>query len=208
MENLSTPISKAERLERVERGYRMILEGLGVDLDDAHFQDTPRRAAKAMFKELCGGLTSDEPLNITTFPSTGPSQMIKLGAIPVKSLCAHHLLPFIGTATVAYIPGKGEILGLSKLSRIVEHFARRPQVQEDLTNGIADYVFNLIRTPTASESGREEKGGCGVIIKASHMCMQLRGVNHAGDMITSALRGNFHNEDVKTEFLYMNGQAL
>jgi GTP cyclohydrolase I len=185
-------------IELVEAGFRLVLEGIGADLDNEHFKDTPRRAAKAFFNELCAGMTQPEP-KITTFPATGPSQLILLRDIPVKSFCAHHLLPFVGKAAVAYIPGKKQVLGLSKLSRIVDWRARRPQVQEDLTNEVADYLYDLIKGD--SSDGGRPRGGVGVLVRASHFCMCVRGVNHTGDMVTSSLRGVFHDPEVRAEFM-------
>lgn len=177
---------------QVEAGFRLILDGLGVDLHSAHFKETPRRAARAWIGELCSGLSTAPP-RVTTFPQEGLSQMILLRNIPVKSLCAHHLLPFIGAAHVAYIPGHGEVMGLSKLSRIVNYFSRRPQVQENLTNDIANFISDLVTHGSL--------GGVGVVIRANHMCMELRGVQHSGDMVTSALRGVFEEPEVRAEFL-------
>ena len=216
--------------ELVAAGFRRILRGLGLDLDDPHVKDTPERAARAWYRELCSGLTGGEP-EITVFPTEdNVNGMIILRDIPVKSLCSHHLLPFIGRAVVGYIPGGDHILGLSKLSRIVNYWARRPQVQERLTQQIADdlwervggsgyeaqYVppdFTIPVTPSsptfASISTGEFvfSGGVGVIIRARHMCMELRGVNHASDMMTSALRGKFlYEPQVRAEFLKLAGE--
>lgn len=178
--------------QKVVRGFELILEGLGV-APSPHTFATPERAAKAWWEELCAGLTSAPP-EITAFESEVNSMVFSRG-IPVRSICAHHLLPFSGTATVAYIPGNGKILGLSKLSRIVEYCSRRPQVQEELTEQIADAVKKYIMTA-------DDSGGVGVIIRARHMCMEMRGVLHASDMVTSALRGVIYsNESARAEFL-------
>lgn len=177
---------------RVVRGFEEVLAGLGIE-DTPHTKDTPERAARAWWTELCGGLTQ-EPPKITTFESD-VDQMILLRGIPVRSLCAHHLLPFIGEATIAYIP-HGRILGLSKLSRITNYYARRPQVQEELTEQIADAVAEHV-----FKKGKTG-GGVGVMIRANHMCMMVRGVNHSGDMVTSAVRGVFkRNSAARSEFL-------
>lgn len=197
------PMFTADR-SKVEEGFRLVLEGLGLNLADPHLQDTPRRAARAWYHEICVGVTGPAP-KLTLFPQEGPAQMVLLRNIPVKSVCAHHLLPFIGTAAVAYIPGNGEILGLSKLSRIVDYHARRPQVQENLTNHIADHVWRLIR-PDWAENFPEDltdvaAGGVGVVVRANHLCMELRGVQHSGDMVTSSLRGVFEEGAVREEFL-------
>ena len=177
--------------DKVLKGVKMLLEGLGVDMENKHFQKTPERAAKSWMEEICSGL-GDKKFRLTTFPigeNYEPS-MVVLQHIPVKSVCAHHLLPFIGEATVAYIP-KEMLCGLSKLSRIVNYFARRPQVQEELTSDIANFLCENL-----------DPQGVGVIIKATHLCMAMRGVNHDGVMTTSTLKGSFLNEsNVRAEFM-------
>ncbi len=180
---------------KLARGFELILEGLGIDWTaDPHFRETPERAAKAWYHELFSGLTGEVP-TITTFPDRDESQLVILQGIPVKSVCAHHLLPFFGTASVGYISGTKRLLGLSKLSRIVDYCARRPHVQEGLTNNIADYLMPLVCPPKSS-------GGCGVVIKATHLCMAMRGVKHDGLMVTSALRGSIKDEpETRAEFL-------
>lgn len=187
---------KKPNIAQVERGVREMLLGLGVDINSPHVKDTPKRVAKAWFNELCSGLTSKPPV-VTTFPYDGEPGMIILHDVPIQSMCSHHLLSFVGTAVIAYIPGARKIVGLSKLSRIADHFARRPQVQEVLTNQIADHVWGLI------QGDAEHPGGVGVVIKARHQCMELRGVRHPGLMETSALRGIFHNAEVRSEFLQL-----
>ncbi len=189
-------ISKREAdLDTIVIGFKYILDGLGIDYSaDPHMRDTPMRAAKAWYDEICAGITGDPP-KITMFDSDNDNMVI-LRDIPVRSVCSHHLLPFVGTACVAYIPGDGKILGLSKLSRIVNYHSRRPQVQEALTEQIADNVFNLV-----SCKKNMSLAGVGVIVRASHMCMLLRGVNHAADMVTSSLRGRFLESDLRSEFL-------
>ncbi len=194
----------------LEQGFRLILEGLGLDLEHPHLKDTPARAARAWYNELCSGITQPKP-KITTFPSEG-DEMIVLQNIPIRSLCSHHLLPFYGHAAIAYIPGGEEILGLSKLSRIADYWARRPQVQEALTVQIADHVASLasVQGTTRHVEGEgsvythEEKGGVGVVIRAQHMCMLMRGVQHEGEMKTSAMRGVFlTSPSARAEFLQL-----
>lgn len=174
------------------RGFANILDGLGIE-PGPHTKDTPERVARAWWDELCVGLTGPEP-KITTFESVVDSMIVSRG-IPVRSMCAHHLLPFVGTATVAYIPAGNQILGLSKLSRLVDYWSRRPQVQEELTEQIADAVHKAIAAEEPAE------GGVGVMIQARHMCMEMRGVKHASDMVTSAIRGTFFRPEVRAEFL-------
>ena len=185
--------------DKVEAGIRMMLEGLGVDLMEPHFIETPKRAMRAWTSELCSGL-GEKSFKLTTFDieeDFEPS-MVVLQHIPVKSVCAHHLLPFVGEATVAYIPNK-HLCGLSKLARVVDYFSRRPQVQEKLTHDIAKYLRSQL-----------DPQGVGVIIKANHMCMQMRGVNHDGTMTTSSLKGTFIKEGpVRAEFMALaQSQAM
>ncbi len=185
--------SGEQNMEQLERAFELLIEGLGLDHSDSHLQDTPRRAAEAWAKELCAGLNGPQ-FRLTTFPveSEADSSMVALQQIPVKSICAHHLLPILGWATVAYVPN-GQLCGLSKLSRVVDHFARRPQVQERLTNQIADFL----------QTGLHPQG-VAVQVKASHMCMELRGVNHTGLMTTSTLRGVFRQDTtLREEFMQL-----
>lgn len=188
----------------LQNGFRLILTGLGLDLESPHLIETPQRAAKAWYHELCKGLTG-EPPKITTFPADLATKtgMVVLQHIPIRSICSHHLLPFFGEATIAYISGNHKILGLSKLSRIADYWARRPQVQEELTNEITQHICDLMGVT-------DEQGGVAVVIKATHMCMVMRGVNHPGAMVTSAMRGHFlHKPQVREEFLAItqNGRS-
>lgn len=187
-------------VRKIRDGFTMIIEGLGLDPNSEHLLETPERAADAFYFELCRGL-KDAPPKITTFSSDNHS-LILLRDIPIKSLCEHHLLPFVGTAVVGYIPGTGKILGVSKLSRIADHFARRPQVQERLTEQIADFLAALV---VDEETG---EGGVGVMIQASHFCMMMRGVDHPGRMVTSALRGVLYSKpEARAEFLRLVEEA-
>ena len=199
-----------ERYKKLEAAYEAVLDALyspeGDDKsplvpclwrEDPHLKDTPSRVAKAMLFELCSSLHLPEP-RITTFHSEKVESMIILRDIPIKSLCAHHLLPFVGHATIGYIPSANNIIGLSKLSRIANWVARRPQVQEELTEQIADTVSKLV-SPNYKTTAM--LGGVGVVVQCNHFCMALRGVNHTGDMVTSALRGVFKKGNVRKEFL-------
>ncbi|KKL75905.1 hypothetical protein LCGC14_2050240 [marine sediment metagenome] len=182
-------------------GFLNVLKGLGLDTEEPHYKRTADRCARTWYNELCIGLTKPPP-KITVFP-TDRDEMVMLRGIPIRSLCAHHLLPFVGTATIAYIPGKGKLLGLSKLSRIANWYARRPQVQEELTSQIADAVAHY-----AVSEDEQQKGGVGVIIRARHMCMELRGVEHPADMVTSAVRGVFLTKpEARAEFLELNNNG-
>jgi GTP cyclohydrolase I len=162
-----------------------------VNLADMHLKDTPRRTAEAWAGELCAGLAEDAP-DFDVFPLEEgyPTGMVALDRIPVKSICAHHLLPFVGEAVIGYVPGT-YLCGLSKLSRVVNHYARRPQLQEHLTHQIAGFLQE-----------RLQPAGVGVLIQATHLCMEVRGVNHSGSMTTTALLGTLqHDSAVRAEFL-------
>jgi GTP cyclohydrolase I len=176
---------------KIEAGFRMVLEGLGVNLADVHLQDTPRRTAESWAGELCAGL-KEPPPDFDVFPLEEgyPTGMIALDRIPVKSICAHHMLPFLGEAVIAYLPG-ASLCGLSKLSRVVNHFARRLQLQEHLTHQIAGFLQE-----------RLQPAGVGVLIKATHFCMEVRGVNHSGSMTTTAFLGSLRTDPgLRDEFL-------
>ena len=177
-------------IDKITAGFRQVMEGLGLDLDEPHLKDSARKTAQAWVEELCAGL--HEPaykLRVYPIEEGFRPGVIALRDIPVKSLCAHHLLPFVGRATVAYLP-EASFCGLSSLSRVVDHFARRPQLQEHLTHQIAEYLRESLRPQ-----------GVGVFIEASHFCMELRGVNHPGRMSTSTLIGAFeHDAAVRAEF--------
>ena len=184
---------------KVRQGVQLLMEGLGVDLDSEHYRDTPERTANAWIDELCSGL-GEKKFSLTTFPvgANYESSMVVLQHIPVRSVCAHHLLPFYGEATVAYIPDE-RLCGLSKLSRIVDYFSRRPQVQEELTSDITNFLCEQLSPQ-----------GAGVIVKATHMCMAMRGVSHDGVMTTSSLKGLFLSQgNVRAEFMALaNTQSL
>src|SRR3954454_24482280 len=173
--------------ERMEGAIAEFLDALGVDLTDESLQDTPRRVAAA-FSELLTPL----PFAPTTFPNAeGYDELVVARSIPFHSLCEHHLLPFHGVAHVAYLPGE-RIVGLSKLGRVVESFARRLQVQERMTVQIADWVEEFL-----------QPRGVGVVLEAEHLCMSLRGVQKPGTItVTSALHG-IVRDDARTrqEFL-------
>ena len=177
--------------DKLEAGFRQVLEGLGLAPDDPYFRDSPKRMARAWGEELCAGLREPE-LAFEVYPIEEGFQagLIALQSIPVKSLCAHHFLPLAGHAVVGYLPD-AHFCGLSNLSRVVDHFARRPQLQENLTSQIAQFLARQLKAR-----------GVGVVVKASHYCMEFRGVNHGGLMTTSTLLGEFQeNPDLRAEFL-------
>ncbi|MCK6254056.1 GTP cyclohydrolase I FolE [Pseudomonas fragi] len=179
--------------ESMQQYYRGVLEALGENPEREGLLDTPKRAAKAM-RYLCHGYeqTLDEIVNGALFNAT-TDEMVIVRDIELYSLCEHHLLPFIGKAHVAYIP-TGKVLGLSKVARIVDMFARRLQIQENLTRQIAD----AIREVTDAD-------GVGVVIEAQHMCMMMRGVQKQNSMMqTSVMLGSFRVSDVvRQEFLQL-----
>ena len=178
-------------LPAAERAVADLLAALGQDLDDEHLRGTPRRVA-ATFDELL----SPRPFSVTTFPNDeGYDELVIARDIPFHSLCQHHLLPFKGVAHVAYLPGE-RILGLSKLARVVELFARRLQVQERLTKQIADWLEHHLHPK-----------GVGVVVEAEHLCMTLRGVQATGSRtVTSSLHGLLRDDSgSRAEFLALAG---
>lgn len=175
----------------MEEHWARIIEAVGEDLDRPGLRDTPKRAANA-FEFLTRGYRQsvDEVVNEALFPSDS-SEMILVQDVELYSLCEHHLLPFIGKCHVAYIP-TGRVLGLSKVARIVDVFARRLQIQESLTTQIAETIMDV--------TGAE---GVGVIIEARHMCMMMRGVEKQNSVMkTSAMLGTFRSsQKTREEFL-------
>jgi len=175
----------------VEEHWASIIEAIGEDLNRPGLADTPKRAAKA-FEFLTRGYhqSLDEVVNRALFPSES-SEMILVQDVELYSLCEHHLLPFIGKCHVAYIP-TGRVLGLSKVARIVDLFARRLQIQEALTMQIAETIMEVT-----------EAAGVGVIIEAQHMCMMMRGVEKQNSVMkTSAMLGEFRDsQTTREEFL-------
>ena len=171
--------------------YRQILLGLGEDPEREGLLDTPKRAAKAM-QYLCHGYSQsvDEIVNGALFASDN-DEMVIVKNIELYSLCEHHMLPFIGKAHVAYIP-TGKVLGLSKIARIVDMFARRLQIQENLTRQIAEAIQSVT-----------DAAGVAVVIEAQHMCMMMRGVEKQNSsMVTSVMLGEFRdNAATRSEFL-------
>ena len=176
-------------LAKIEAGVRLILEGIGEDPDRPGLKGTPRRVA-LMYEEICAGLHSDPRQFIHVIPAETHDEMVIVKDIPVHSVCEHHLVPIVGVAHIAYIPKEGRIVGLSKLARVADLMARKPQIQERLTTEIADLLYEELR-PT----------GVMVVIEAKHMCMEMRGIKKPGSKtITSALRGGFlHDPRTRAE---------
>jgi GTP cyclohydrolase I len=177
-------------LGRIEGAVREILIAIGEDPDREGLARTPARVAAA-YAELFAGLREDPRRHLRVTFDEGHQEMVVLRDIPFASMCEHHLLPFTGFAHVGYIP-KGRVVGLSKLARLVEGYARRPQVQERMTSEIADAIMEELAPQ-----------GCGVVIEASHTCMTIRGIQKPGaTMITSAMRGGFKRRpETRAEFL-------
>ena len=170
-------------LEKIERGVRLILEGVGEDAERAGLQRTPRRVAE-MYAELTAGMREDPVQHVQALPGDRHDEMVIVKEIHFASLCEHHLAPFVGKCHIAYIPKEGRIVGLSKLARLVETFARRLQVQERLTSEIADTLFEGLKPV-----------GVMVVMEAEHTCMTIRGVKKPGAVtITSAIRGGFRKD--------------
>ena len=167
--------------KKIEEGVRLILEGIGEDPDREALLETPARVAR-MYEEVFAGLTEDPARHFETTFDEHHEEMVLVRDIPFYSMCEHHLVPFFGNAHVAYIPAAdGRVCGLSKLARLVEAFARRPQVQERLTTQIADTLIEQL-----------DPQGVIVVMEAEHMCMSMRGVKKPGSKtITSAVRGAF-----------------
>jgi GTP cyclohydrolase I len=167
-------------LSKIEAGVRLILEGIGEDPERPGLQGTPRRVA-LMYEEICAGLHEDARKILHVIPAETHDEMVIVKDIPLQGLCEHHLLPFTGVAHIAYIPKEGRIVGLSKLARVADLMAKKPQIQERLTTEIADLLDTEL-----------EPTGVLVVIEAEHMCMEMRGVKKPGSKtITSALRGGF-----------------
>ncbi|WP_448613286.1 GTP cyclohydrolase I [Modestobacter sp. URMC 112] len=180
-------------LPAAERAVAGLLRALGRDPTSPHLADTPRRVAGS-FAELL----SAPPFDLTTFPNDeGYDELVIATGVPVQSLCEHHLLPFAGVAHLAYLPGE-RILGLSKLARVLELFARDLQVQERLTQQVADWLQENLRPR-----------GVGVVVVAEHLCMSLRGVRAGGARtITSALHGVLRDDArSRAEFFALTGMS-
>jgi GTP cyclohydrolase I len=183
----------APDLARAELAAGDFLRALGMDLTAEHLHETPARMARAWAEML-----APRPFDLTTFPNEeGYDEMVVVRDVPVRSICEHHLLPFTGVATVGYLPGD-RIVGLSKLARVVEHFACRPQTQERLTKQVADWLQEHL-APRA----------VGVVVAAEHSCMTLRGARATGSStVTSALLGHLRDDPrSRQEFLSLAGIA-
>jgi len=174
--------AKAVDLERIERAVREILAAIGEDADREGLRATPARVSR-MYEELLAGMRHSPMDHLQSIFHEKYDEVVLLRDIPFHSLCEHHMMPFIGTANVAYLPD-GKVLGVSKLARIVDSYARRLQVQERLTAQVADFLMDHLKPK-----------GVAVVIEASHTCMTIRGIRKPNaEMVTSALRGLFKTD--------------
>jgi len=177
------PAKPKADLDRIARGVRLILEGIGEDPEREGLRETPQRVAE-MYVELTAGMREDPSEHIVPLSGNKHDEMVIVKDITIASLCEHHLAPFVGKCHIAYIPKNGNILGVSKLARLAEGFSRRLQLQERLTTEIANTLFERLRPL-----------GVMVVIEAEHACMTLRGVKKSGAMtVTSAVLGGFRKD--------------
>lgn len=176
----SKPVDKA----RIEAAVRELLDALGEDATREGLLETPARVAR-MFEEVCAGMREDPNLHLQRqFAVSGDDEMVIVRDIPFSSFCEHHLLPFIGKAHVAYIPTNGQVTGLSKVARVIEGYARRLQIQEQLTNQVADAFVDELKVQ-----------GVLVVMEAEHTCMTIRGIKKPGSItVTSAVRGTMKTD--------------
>lgn len=200
--NGAAPLAAGSRPARVAAAMDALLDALELDRSDPNLVDTPQRVARA-YEELFAGLREGKMPTFRTFPNTeGYSEMVSVLDVPFYSVCAHHFLPFFGSAHIAYIPSE-RIVGLSKLARLVDFYARRPQLQERMTEQIVACVKRML-----------DPRGVMVVIEGRHFCMEMRGVSKPGVLTTtSAISGAFEDGRVRQEFLALlsrrpgNGQT-
>ena len=179
----------------IEAAVKRLLKAIGEDPRREGLKDTPRRVAE-MYEEIFGGISADPRKHLKVFSTKNQDEMILVRDVPFYSMCEHHLMPFFGVAHVAYIP-RDKVVGLSKIPRIVDMFARRLQVQERLTNEVADALQEAL-----------DPVGVIVVFEGAHSCAALRGVKkHGVNMLTTAKRGEFRtNRDLRDEFYRMIGK--
>ena len=175
--------------EKIKKGVKLILEGMGEDPKRAGLKATPRRVAE-MYAEIFSSLGRRPDGILKPIEGESHDEMILIKDIPFYSLCSHHLVPFYGHAHIGYVPGD-TIVGLSKLARIVEFYAKRPQLQERLTEQVVGFLEEELKPQ-----------GAMVVIQARHLCVEMRGVKKPGAVtVTSAIRGLFHEKAIREEFL-------
>ena len=164
--------------QRIENAVREILIAIGEDPDREGLIETPKRVAN-MYEEIFAGIECDITKHFKVFENEDYDELIVVKDIPLYSMCEHHLLPFVGTASVAYLPRDGKVLGLSKIARIVDDVSKKPQLQERLTKQIADIIVKAV-----------DARGVAVVVEAEHLCMTMRGIRKPGSKtVTSAMRG-------------------
>ncbi|MBS1589187.1 MAG: GTP cyclohydrolase I FolE [Bacteroidetes bacterium] len=192
-EHRTIHLPESEQIKVIEQHFKSIMITLGLDINDNSLKDTPHRVAKMFVKETFSGLKPENEPKITLFENPYQYNQIVLERdIPIYSYCEHHFVPIIGKAHVAYI-SKGDVIGLSKLNRITNYFAKRPQVQERLTVQIAEYLKSVLNIDDVA-----------VIIKAEHLCVSSRGVSHTGaSTLTESFHGKFLNENTLQRFYSM-----
>lgn len=178
------------KFEKISHHFLEIIKALGLDLDDQNLTDTNKRVAK-LYLEMFHGLEEGSEPAFTTFPNKEKySSMVFVRDIPFYSMCSHHFVPFYGKAHMGYIP-QDRILGISKLGRLLEFYAKRPQLQERLTEQCVDYLWRTLQPL-----------GAIVVVEAHHLCMEMRGIKKPGSLtVTSAIRGCFEDKAVREEFL-------
>ncbi|UOF89764.1 GTP cyclohydrolase I FolE [Fodinisporobacter ferrooxydans] len=176
---------------KIREAVRMILEAVGEDPEREGLQDTPARVAR-MYEEVFAGLHKDPSEQLNAIFNEDHDELVIVRDIPFYSMCEHHLIPFFGYAHVAYLPNNGKVTGLSKLARLVETVARRPQLQERITSTIADTVAEKLQA-----------SGVAVLVEAEHLCMAMRGVNKPGSKtVTTAFRGLYREDkEARSEVL-------
>lgn len=185
-------LSQSEKIGRITQHFAEIMQTLGLNMEEESLSGTPKRVAKMLVNEICGGLNPLNKPRISLFENTfGYRKMLVEKDITLYSICEHHFLPFIGKVHVAYIPGK-HIIGLSKINRLVQYYARRPQVQERLTMEIAEAMKAVLQHSDVA-----------VLIEAHHLCVPSRGIADSNSQtVTAIYSGQFENEDSRNEFLF------
>ncbi len=184
-------LSNQEKIDKIAWHFEEIMDTLGLDLTDDSLSGTPRRVAKMYVEEIFKGLNPDARPDVTLFENKFQyNQMLVEKNVKVHSYCEHHFVPILGKAHVAYM-SSGHVIGLSKINRIVDYFSRRPQVQERLTEQIADELKQVLHTEDVA-----------VVIEADHMCVAMRGIkDHDSSTTTSSFHGRFLENSVREEFL-------
>jgi len=178
-----------KKVEIIEKHFAEIMKTLGLDLKSPSIKDTPKRVAKMYVHELFSGL-KDAPPRITTFPNPAYNQMIVMRDITIFSCCEHHFVPIVGNCHIAYLPNK-KVIGLSKLIRVAQHFAAKPQIQEGLTQEIGAYLQKVLGTKDVA-----------LVVDCKHFCCSMRGARDINSStVTTFLDGAFLNDTTKEEFL-------